>query len=90
MSLKIRYLSLLYKYLNSYEKGNIYRIWERIEDKDIIRKQAIRATRIRPGESLSDRNETKAMFRRLIKDVIYKPFVIIPKELYFKYKRGKK
>ncbi len=82
------YNALLYKYLNSYEKKNIYHIWERIEDKDVIKKQAIRATRIRTGKPLTFINETKAVFRRLIKDVIYKPFVIIPTELFFKYKRG--
>lgn len=81
------YNALIYRYLNSEEKDNIYQMWERIEDKDVIRKQAIRATRIRPGETLDLKKEKKAIFHRIIKDLIYKPFVIIPKELYFRNKR---
>jgi len=80
------YSALVYKYLNEKDKARkIYVMWEHIEDKDIIFNQAIRATRIRSTKQ--NNNETKAVLKRLIKDYIYKPLVIVPTELIYKIRR---
>lgn len=77
--------ALLYKYLNIPEtKKRIHTQWEHIEDKDIFFKQAIRATRLRNGENKEDqRTSTKAIFKRIIKSYIYRPFFYSPRQCWY-------
>lgn len=75
------YSALIYKYLNNEEsKNKIYTQWEHIEDYDIFRKQAIRATRLRDGQEELKKSKLISALKRVIKDFIYKPFYYIPKQ----------
>lgn len=86
------YSALVYRYLNSDQRSKIYPVWERIEDKDIIRKQAIRATRLRNKDVLSQRHEGHLFpfFDSIRKDWLYEPFVLPLRELRFNYMKKKK
>lgn len=77
--------ALIYKYLNIAEtKKRIHSQWEHIEDKDIFFKQAIRATRLRNGEEKEDQKTfVKAIFKRVIKSFIFRPFVYIPRQWWY-------
>lgn len=79
------YSALVYKYLNNPSfKGRIHTQWEHIEDKDIFFKQAIRATRLRNGEAKEPlRIFIKAIFKRIIKDYIYRPFFYAPRQWWY-------
>lgn len=73
------YSALVYKYLRDPQyRGKIYTCWERVEDYSILRIQAIRATRLRNGESESIMNKTKCLFKRIIKHSILVPFYYGP------------
>lgn len=77
--------ALIYRYLNNPDtKKRIYTQWEHIEDKDILFKQAIRATRLRNGE-VKEGNRTfiKAIFKRIIKSYIYRPFFYSPRQWWY-------
>lgn len=80
------YSALIYKYLNDPSNCKKIRVqWEHIEDKDIFSKQAIRATRLRNGESKESLiQEAKDIFKRVIKDYILRPFVYAPQQRYHK------
>lgn len=68
------YSALVYKYLaNSDTKSKIYTQWERIEDYDPFRKQAIRATRLRQGQYETLSSKIRGVIKRLIKDYIMRP-----------------
>lgn len=77
--------ALIYKYLNIPKtKRRIHSQWEHIEDKDIFFKQAIRATRLRNGEDKEDhRTFIKAIFKRIIKSYIYRPFFYSPGQWWY-------
>lgn len=73
------YSALIYKYLRDpHNCGKIYSCWERIEDYSALRTQAIRATRLRNGESESIMNKIKGQFKRIIKHAILIPFYYGP------------
>lgn len=83
------YSALTYKYLNNPTyKNKILTKWEHIEDYDIICPQAIRATRLRNGESKEPpRTKAKAILKRLVKDYIFRPFFYAPLQmLYMQHK----
>lgn len=66
---------LIYKYLSDPSTRNkLYTLWEHIEDNDIFRKQAIRATRLRNGEPEPSKMKILGVRRRLEKDLVLKPF----------------
>lgn len=76
--------ALIYKYRHkSNTRKNIYTKWEHIEDYDFLFKQAIRATRLRQGELESKGKILERIFKRLVKDWIYKPFFYIPLQYYY-------
>lgn len=79
------YSALTYKYLNNPTyKNKILTKWEHIEDYDIICPQAIRATRLRNGESKEPpRTKAKAILKRLVKDYIFRPFFYAPLQLFY-------
>lgn len=58
------YSALIYKYLHTQK---IHRQWERIENYDIIKKQAIRASRLRNGQTETVSDILKKILKRLIK-----------------------
>lgn len=79
------YSALTYKYLNNPTyKNKILTKWEHIEDYDIICPQAIRATRLRNGESKEPpRTKAKAILKRLVKDYIFRPFFYAPLQMFY-------
>lgn len=79
------YSALTYKYLNNPTyKNKILTKWEHIEDYDIICPQAIRATRLRNGESKEPpRTKAKAILKRLLKDYIFRPFFYAPLQMFY-------
>lgn len=78
------YSALIYKYLaNPNTKRKIYTQWEHIEDYDIFRKQAIRATRMRHAEKEVKRLLLIRCIKRLVKDFVLCPFVYNPRQLWF-------
>lgn len=79
------YSALTYKYLNNPTyKNKILTKWEHIEDYDIICPQAIRATRLRNGESKEPpRTKAKAILKRLVKDYIFHPFFYAPLQMFY-------
>lgn len=79
------YSALTYKYLNNPTyKNKILTKWEHIEDYDIICPQAIRATRLRNGESKEPpRTKAKAILKRLAKDYIFRPFFYAPLQMFY-------
>lgn len=81
------YSALIYKYLKNKEtKPKIYTQWEHIEDKDIMFKQAIRATRLRDGEM--GKESIAPIVKRLIKDYVLKPFYYQPLNWYYSCKNS--
>lgn len=81
------YSALVYKYLHGPNTHNrIYTQWEHIEDFDIIRPQAIRATRLRQGETETSAHRRKAIVKRLIKDYVYKPLRYAPLQWWYSRK----
>lgn len=77
--------ALVYKYASN---GNfdqkILTKWEHIEDFDIIFKQAIRATRLRNGETKeTTKRHIIAIFKRLAKDYLLRPFKYAPLQWYY-------
>ena len=78
------YSALIYKYLKDiHTKNKIYTMWEHIEDIDIFKKQAIRASRRRTNQIPSKKNLLLSVIKRLIKDFIYKPLYIVPQHVWF-------
>lgn len=79
------YSALTYKYLNNPTyKNKILTKWEHIEDYDIICPQAIRATRLRNGESKEPpRTKAKAILKRFVKDYIFRPFFYAPLQMFY-------
>jgi hypothetical protein len=78
------YSALIYKYLaNAETKNKIYTQWEHIEDYDPIFKQAIRATRLRHGEKETKNRKVIALFKRVVKDYILKPFYYSPLQWWY-------
>ena len=79
------YSALTYKYLNNPTyKNKILTKWEHIEDYDIICPQAIRATRLRNGETKEPpRTKAKAILKRLVKDYIFRPFFYAPLQMFY-------
>lgn len=78
------YSALVYKYLaHPKYRDKIYTQWEHIEDLDLFHKQAIRATRLRKGETESIGQKIKKIFKRLIKNYVYKPFFYVPREWWY-------
>lgn len=68
------YSALLYKYLNSKERDKIYTTWEHIEGFDIVRLQAIRATRLR--KSQIDKTKTiEVILKTILKQYILYPLI---------------
>lgn len=74
------YSALVYKY---FDTGKIYTMWEHIEDYDIFSKQAIMATRLRDGEKESFAKKIKSVFKRIVKDFLFKPLYYIPLQYYY-------
>lgn len=73
------YSALIYKYLRHPETRHlIYTQWEHIEDFDPFCPQAIRATRLRRGETETPDHRRKAIIKRLVKDYILKPLYYAP------------
>lgn len=73
------YSAIIYKYLSDPSTRQlIYTQWEHIEFFDLFSKQAIRATRLRTGESETFRMKLIALRRRFLLDFILKPFSGIP------------
>ena len=78
------YSALIYKYCNSLEnKNKIYTCWERIEDCNIIFKQAVRATRLRLGENEPRKKWLKRVYKRFVKHRILIPFIFAPRQWWF-------
>lgn len=67
------YSALIYRHLSS-EK--IYRQWERIEDYNPFRLQAVRATRLRNGEKFGHSSNLKGSFKRIFKILFYRTKII--------------
>jgi len=83
------YSALVYKYLaNKETKDLIYTQWEHIEDFDPFFKQAIRATRLRHGESEIKGKKVIGCVKRLIKDYIFKPFFYAPLQWWYSMKNN--
>lgn len=81
------YSALIYKYLNNRAtKSKVYTQWEHIEGVDVFSKQAIRATRLRLGEEESKMKKLRGIYKRLIKDIILRPFVFSPLQSFFSLK----
>lgn len=74
------YSALIYKYLHT---KKIYAMWEHMEDNDIIKKQVIRATRLKGKKQESRMTTAKKSCKRLFKDLLWKPFVIAPCQFLF-------
>lgn len=75
------YSALIYRYIDIPETRNrIYSMWEHIEDLDIVSKQAIRATRLRTNQHETRKAKLKSIIKRIVKDYIYKPFIIVPQQ----------
>lgn len=71
--------ALIYKYMLIPETQHlIYPQWEHVEFFDIIRRQAIRATRLRTGDEETSRMKLIAIRRRFLLDFVLKPFSGIP------------
>lgn len=82
------YSALVYKYLsNPQTKNKIYTQWEHIEDLDPLSRQAIRATRLREGQSETKIQKINKIFKRIIKDLIFKPFYFSPLQLWYSRKK---
>lgn len=76
------YSALIYKYLyNKDTQSKIYAQWEHIEDLDPFYPQAIRAIRARNGEDEADSVRRKRLFKRLMKDFVFKPLYFAPMEI---------
>ena len=81
------YSAIVYKYLRIPETAKkIYTQWEHIENLDIVYPQAIRATRLRQGETETTAHRRKAIVKRCIKDYIYKPFYYAPLQWWYNRK----
>lgn len=72
------YSALIYKYLNSSDRIKIYTCWERIEDCSLLYRQAIRATRLRMGETEPLSSIIIGVIKRLIKHSVLLPFFFVP------------
>lgn len=73
--------AIIYKYLyDDRYSSKICKIWERIENVDIFKRQAIRATRLRNGENEIIR--LLPIFKRIILHYILKPIYYFPKDIY--------
>lgn len=71
--------ALIYKYLlDPQTRHLIYTQWEHVEFFDVLRKQAIRATRFRHGEKETLQMKLIALRRRFAIDFILKPFCGVP------------
>lgn len=80
------YSALIYKYLSIPTlRKRIYVMWEHLEDIDIIRKQAIRATRCRGKLLPTKKMQLKAILKRMVKSVVYKPFIIVPQQIIYQF-----
>ena len=79
------YSGLVYKYTsNGNFNQKILTKWEHIEDCDLIFKQAIRATRLRNGETKeTTKRHIIAIFKRLAKDYLLRPFKYAPLQWYY-------
>lgn len=78
------YSALIYKYLSDTKnKGKIYTMWEHIENYDPIFKQAIRATRLRHGETENSNLIKKRILCRLVKDYVLKTFYYSPLQYWY-------
>lgn len=83
------YSALIYKYIKKpLFKEKIYCIWEHIDYYDPFFKQAIRATRLRYGESENKKIKLKNCLIRLIKDYLFKPFYYEPLHFYYSIKNN--
>lgn len=83
------YSSLIYKYLNDpQKKSKIFTQWEHVEGNDIISKQAIRATRLRQGETESVKLRIKRTYKWAIKCFIFKPFYFAPRQWFYSRSLG--
>lgn len=73
--------AIIYKYINNAKTSNmIYTQWEHIEDLDPFSCQAVRATRLRLGETETVMSKIVKIVKRLIKDFVLKPFIYSPKQ----------
>lgn len=73
------YSALVYKYLNNpVTKNKIYTQWEHIEDYDLFNKQAIRATRLRQGQTETKGEIIIKGIKRLIKTIVFRTFYYSP------------
>lgn len=80
------YSALIYKYLGVPTLSNrIYVMWEHIEDIDIFSNQAIRATRCRTNMLPTKRMRFRAILKRMVKDMLYKPFMIAPQQFLYEF-----
>lgn len=79
------YSALVYKYTsNGNFNQKILTKWEHIEDCDLIFKQAIRATRLRNGETKeTTKRHIIAISKRLAKDYLLRPFKYAPLQWYY-------
>ena len=79
------YSALVYKYTsNGNFNQKILTKWAYIEDCDLIFKQAIRATRLRNGETKeTTKRHIIAISKRLAKDYLLRPFKYAPLQWYY-------
>lgn len=81
------YSALIYKYEHNEEfKHHICSRWEHVEDYDLFRRQAIRATRLRQGVNENRSLRFKRCFKRIIKDYLLTPFFYSPLQRYYSHK----
>lgn len=68
------YSALIYKYLNLPERNKIFTMWEHFEGYDVLKKQALRATRIRENQ-LDKTKCLKVVVKTFLKQYLIYPFV---------------
>lgn len=73
------YSALIYKYLKMpWYHNKIYTCWDKIEGCTLIKKQAIRATRLRQGQEEKRFQRLKEKLKRFIKSYLYIPLYYEP------------